>query len=72
MEATRDAAGQFKTTKGRPKGSKNHTPARVKNFCLKLFNKNLDNMQEDLNKLPPEERVSALLEIGRLALSWYG
>ncbi|MEO0330750.1 MAG: hypothetical protein AAF223_03550 [Bacteroidota bacterium] len=68
MEAIRNAAGQFKTTKGRPKGSKNHTPARVKNFCLKLFNKNLDNMQEDLNQLPPEDRVTALIEIGKLGL----
>ena len=47
---------------GRPKGSSNKSTEIVKLSVANLLENNLDNVQADLDKMKPRDRVNALLQ----------
>lgn len=46
---------------GRPKGSKNKITTQTKELIVEIINENIPQLQKDLKKLKPNERINALL-----------
>lgn len=60
----RNEKGQFaKGFGGRPQGAKNKTSKSLRAKIESLLNSNFDTIEEDLNKLQPNERVKAYLKL---------
>lgn len=67
----RKSNGQFaKGNKGggRPKGSRNKTPNKIRDEFLQFLMKNIDKLQSDFDELEPRERIETILKMGRYVL----
>lgn len=53
--------GQSGNPKGRPKGAKDKVSTTLKQWVVELLNDNREQIQKDLKKLSPRDRVNALL-----------
>ena len=53
---------------GRPKGSKNRSTSEIKTAIQKLLDTNVSQMEVDLQKLSPKERISVLLKMAEFVL----
>ncbi len=57
-----------KKAKGRPPGAVNKISEQTKNAFNDLISNNLENLQSDLDKLKPIERIRTILEIASFIL----
>lgn len=65
----KDNKGKFtKGNPGRPKGSKNRATAELRERFQILLDKNIDNLQKDLDKLEPKDRINAILNLSQYVL----
>jgi uncharacterized protein (DUF4213/DUF364 family) len=53
---------------GRPKGVSNKVTTEVKEAFLKLVHDNLEQLQKDIQKLEPGQRVKMILELARFVV----
>ena len=53
--------GQSGNPKGRPKGAKDRVNTTLKQWVIELLNENREQIQKDLKKLSPRDRVNAML-----------
>lgn len=53
---------------GRPKNSQNKTTKEIRNIFSELLSANLENLQSDLNKLEPKERITILLKLSEFVV----
>ena len=53
---------------GREKGTPNRTTAEIRDKFQILLSDNLDKLQDDLDKLDPEERLKILLQLSKFVL----
>ena len=60
--------GKTNNPNGRPKGSKNKTASEIREAFQKLVSDNLEGLQEDLDKLEPEKRISYIIKLSELIL----
>lgn len=52
--------GQTGNKNGRPKGSPNKSTAEIKEAVKQLVSKNIDQLDEDLKKLPAKDRLAMI------------
>lgn len=53
---------------GRQKGSPNRTTKEIRNLFQQLLETNFTKLQSDLDKLKPEQRVKAILELAKFVV----
>lgn len=53
----------IRNNNGRPKGSLNKTSAETKEILQSIVSKELDNLEELLNKLEPKEKIDAIIKL---------
>jgi hypothetical protein len=65
----RNSKGQFvKGNTGRPKGAKDKATKEVRERFQMILDDNIGQLQNDLNKLKPNERVKLVLELAQYCL----
>ena len=60
--------GQTGNLQGRPKGKPNKSTTEMRNLFNELLSSNLDNIQADLDKLEPKDRITVLLKLSEFVL----
>lgn len=60
--------GKSGNPEGRPKGSKNKSPAVIKNKILEIISNNMETIQNDISKLKPAERLAFLEKLFKYAI----
>jgi hypothetical protein len=53
---------------GRPKGSKNRSTSEIKTAFQNLLDANVIQMESDLKKLSPKDRINVLLKLSEFVL----
>ncbi|WP_149274682.1 hypothetical protein [Pareuzebyella sediminis] len=53
---------------GRPKGSTNRKADKIRDFYQLLINKNLKQLQEDLDTLKPKERLEVIISLSKFVV----
>jgi hypothetical protein len=55
--------GETNNPNGRPKGAVNRTTTEIRNLFNELLSANLENIQNDIDKLDPKDRIAVLLKL---------
>lgn len=53
---------------GRPKGVANKATLEIREHYQNLINNNLEQIQEDLDKLKPKERMDVLIQLSKFVV----
>lgn len=60
--------GQTNNPNGRPKGSKNKSSAEIREMFSELISNNIEQLQNDLNKLEPKDRIKAMIDFSKFVV----
>ncbi|MEG1543263.1 MAG: DUF5681 domain-containing protein [Tannerellaceae bacterium] len=55
--------GQTGNPNGKPKGATNKTTRQAREMIQKLFDDNIDQVQQDLDAMTPKDRVEAMIKL---------
>ncbi len=55
-------------TGGRKKGTPNKTTKEIRNTLSLLLSNNLENLQKDIDKLEPKDRIKTLIDISKFII----
>lgn len=59
---------QTNNPNGRPKGVENKTTTEIKNLLIQVVSNNIENLEKDLQKLEPKDRLFFIEKILKLIL----
>lgn len=60
--------GDIINPSGRPKGAANKTTSEIRAAFQQLVSNNIDKLQDDIEKLKPEQRISFILKMAEFLL----
>ena len=60
--------GETNNPNGRPKGAVNRTTTEIRILFKELLSANIENIQNDLDKLEPKDRIAVLLKLSEFVI----